>query len=191
MQIKETVDEIVSLYKKHGNEDYIGEPVSQIEHMCQCAQLAEASGGDEELILAAFFHDIGHLCEFAYPEKKLQYMDGVGVVDHEKLGGTYLLSKGFSEKIVKLVQSHVEAKRYLTFKYPEYFNQLSEASIKTLAFQGGVMTDKEATIFESDPLHEMYVQLRRWDEQAKEIAKPLPSLDHYKKLMIAHLQHQQ
>ena len=191
MQIQENVDEIMSLYKNHGNEDYIGEPVSQIEHMCQCAELAEASGADEEIILAAFFHDIGHLCEFAFPEKKLQHMDGVGIVDHEKLGYTYLRSKGFSEKIARLVQSHVEAKRYLTFKYPEYFNQLSDASIKTLVFQGGVMKQEEATAFESDPLYKLYVQLRRWDEQAKETAKPLPSLDHYRQMMITHLQNSQ
>lgn len=187
-EIQQRVDEIFSLYEKFGNEDYIGEPVSQIEHMCQCAQLAEASGADDELILAAFFHDIGHLCEYAFPEKKLQHMDGVGIVDHEKLGATYLLSKGFSEKIASLVQSHVEAKRYLTFKYPDYFEKLSEASVKTLAFQGGVMTKGEADAFESDPLHELYVQLRRWDEQAKETEKPLPPLDHYKQMMMAHLQ---
>ena len=35
------VDEIMRLYIKYGSEDYIGEPVSQIEHMCQCAQLAQ------------------------------------------------------------------------------------------------------------------------------------------------------
>ena len=187
-EIQQRVDEILSLYEKFGNEDYIGEPVSQIEHMCQCAQLAEASGADEELILAAFFHDIGHLCEFAFPEKKLQHMDGVGIVDHEKLGATYLLSKGFSEKIANLVQSHVQAKRYLTFKYPEYLEKLSKASVKTLAFQGGVMTKEEAEAFESDPLHELYIQLRRWDEEAKEVAKPLPPLDHYKAMMMAQLQ---
>lgn len=187
-EIHSRVEEIISLYKKFGNEDYIGEPVSQIEHMCQCAQLAEAAGADEEVILAAFFHDIGHLCEYAFPERKLQHMDGVGIVDHEKLGYTYLISKGFSKKIALLVQSHVQAKRYLTFKYPEYFEQLSEASIKTLAFQGGVMTMAEATIFESDPLCEMYVQLRRWDEQAKETSKPLPPLNNYKKMMLKHLQ---
>ena len=187
-EIHSRVEEIISLYKKFGNEDYIGEPVSQIEHMCQCAQLAEAAGADEEVILAAFFHDIGHLCEYAFPEKKLQHMDGVGIVDHEKLGYTYLISKGFSKKIAQLVQSHVQAKRYLTFKYPEYFEQLSEASIKTLAFQGGVMTMAEATIFESDPLCEMYVQLRRWNEQAKERSKPLPPLNNYKKMMLKHLQ---
>ena len=187
-EIQQRVDEILSLYEKFGNEDYIGEPVSQIEHMCQCAQLAEASGADEELILAAFFHDIGHLCEFAFPEKKLQHMDGVGIVDHEKLGATYLLSKGFSEKIANLVQSHVQAKRYLTFKYPEYLEKLSKASVKTLAFQGGVMTKEEAEAFESDPLHKLYIQLRRWDEEAKEVAKPLPPLDHYKTMMMSQLQ---
>jgi len=188
MQIQQTVDEVIALYKNFGNEDYIGEPVSQIEHMCQCAQLAEASGADDEVILAAFFHDVGHLCEFAFPEKKLQHMDGIGIVDHEKLGCTYLRSKGFSEKITRLVQSHVQAKRYLTFKYPEYFKQLSEASIKTLVFQGGIMKQEEATAFEIDPLYRLYVQLRRWDEQAKETAKPLPPLDHYKQMMIVHLQ---
>jgi len=189
--IQQTVDEILSLYQNHGNEDYIGEPVSQIEHMCQCAQLAEAAGASDDLILAAFFHDIGHLYEFAFPEKKLQNMDGAGVVDHEKLGAEYLVNKGFAKKIARLVQSHVQAKRYLTFKYPEYFNQLSEASIKTLGFQGGVMTAAEAKAFERDPLSAQYVQLRRWDEQAKETAKPLPSLDYYRQMMIAHLQERQ
>ncbi|MEN9953334.1 MAG: hypothetical protein RLZZ520_1602, partial [Bacteroidota bacterium] len=49
------VDQIFELYEKFGQADYIGEPVSQIEHMCQSAQLAEAAGYDDELIIAAFF----------------------------------------------------------------------------------------------------------------------------------------
>ena len=56
------VKEVFSLYEKHGDEDYIGEPVSQLEHMSQAALLAEEEGYDDEVILAAFFHDIGHLC---------------------------------------------------------------------------------------------------------------------------------
>ncbi|WP_457835989.1 hypothetical protein, partial [Staphylococcus aureus] len=47
-------DEIISLYEQFGSEDYIGEPVSQIEHMCQSAELAEANGADRDTILAAF-----------------------------------------------------------------------------------------------------------------------------------------
>ncbi|MEJ7586358.1 MAG: phosphonate degradation HD-domain oxygenase [Ferruginibacter sp.] len=184
LHIQQTVDEILSLYQRFGDEDYIGEPVSQIEHMCQCAQLAEAGGFDDEVILAAFFHDIGHLLEHVMPAEQ---MDGFGVVDHEKLGAGYLRSKGFSKKISKLVTSHVAAKRYLTFRNPEYFDQLSVASKRTLEFQGGVMTEQEAAEFESDDLHDLYIQLRKWDEQAKETGKPLPPLHRYKEKMIAHL----
>ena len=186
-EIVQTAEEIIFLYNIHGNEDYIGEPVSQIEHMCQCAQLADASGVEDEVILAAFFHDIGHLCEFAFPEKKIEHMDNVGVVDHEKLGAEYLRGKGFSEKIAKLVQSHVAAKRYLTYHYPEYYNQLSEASKKTLEFQGGVMTPEEAMSFEEDDLFDQYVAIRRWDDLAKKTEEPLPDLSYYKQLIIEHL----
>src|SRR4029077_16253936 len=95
---EETAEMIISLYHQYGNEDYIGEPVSQIEHMCQCAQLAEEGGFDDEVILAAFFHDIGHLLEHVMPAGQ---MDGFGVVDHEKLGAEYLDQKGFSERVTK------------------------------------------------------------------------------------------
>src|SRR6185295_14068574 len=103
-------DEILTLYKMYGNEDYIGEPVSQVEHMCQCAQLAEKEGCDDEVILAAFFHDIGHLLQHIVP---VESMSGYGIADHEKIGAAYLAAKGFSDKITKLVASHVHAKRYL------------------------------------------------------------------------------
>ncbi|MEP6927044.1 MAG: HDIG domain-containing metalloprotein, partial [Ginsengibacter sp.] len=96
-------DEILTLYKMYGNQDYIGEPVSQIEHMCQCAQLAEKENYDHEIILAAFFHDIGHLCEHIMD---VDYMDNFWIVDHEKIGADYLKSKGFSKKITKLIASH-------------------------------------------------------------------------------------
>ena len=59
-EVIQIVDEIMGLYTSYGNEDYIGEPVSQIEHMCQCAQLAKKEKYDDEVILAAFFHAIGH-----------------------------------------------------------------------------------------------------------------------------------
>ena len=183
-KFKQVADEVLTLYQRFGGEDYIGEPVSQIEHMCQCAQMAGEAGFDDEVILAAFFHDIGHLLEHVMPTAQ---MDGFGVADHEKLGAEYLRQKGFSEKIAKLVASHVPAKRYLTYLYPEYFNQLSAASKKTFEFQGGVMSKEEATVFEMDELHPLYIQLRKWDEAAKLEHVPLPSLDYYRDMMIRHL----
>ena len=182
------VEEVFSLYEKFVSEDYIGEPVSQIEHMCQAAQLAEDEGYDNEVILGAFFHDIGHLCEHIMHTEQ---MDGYGVVDHEKLGREFLQSKGFSSKISTLVESHVLAKRFLTFKYPEYYEKLSEASRQTLVMQGGVMSQEEAATFEADEFHPLYIKLREWDDKAKEINSPLPSLEKYKLIALNHLLAQQ
>jgi 2-amino-1-hydroxyethylphosphonate dioxygenase (glycine-forming) len=187
-QASQIAEEIFSLYQDFGNADYIGEPVSQLEHMCQAAQLAEAEGYDEEVILAAFFHDIGHLCEHIIDTKP---MDSYGVVDHEIIAGNYLRQKGFSEKMARLVENHVQAKRYLTFKYPDYFNKLSDASKMTLAKQGGVMDELEAQNFETDHLHLLYIKLREWDDKAKMEHELLPSLDKYKEMAVHHLLAQQ
>ncbi|MEP6583487.1 MAG: HD domain-containing protein [Ginsengibacter sp.] len=177
-------EDILSLYQQYGNQDYIGEPVSQIEHMCQCAGLAEKEGYDEEVILAAFFHDFGHLCEHIM---QVDYMDDYGIVDHEKIGADYLKSKGFSDKISSLIASHVEAKRYLTLVHPEYYDKLSEASKSTLNFQGGKMNEAEAKRFEKDQWFPLYLTLRGWDEKAKEENVPLPDLNRYRAMMIHHL----
>lgn len=179
--VKDRVKEVFDLYEKHGKADYIGEPVSQIEHMCQSAQLAEKEGYDGEVVLAAFFHDIGHLFASEFNKEK---MGAFGVVRHEKLGADYLRKIGFPEKIAKLVENHVQAKRYLTFKYPEYLHQLSEASKATLEYQGGVMSKTEAMAFENDELFEISLKMRTWDEMAKEMHIPLPDLQKYKDMAL-------
>jgi len=179
------VNEIFSLYERHGNEDYIGEPVSQIEHMSQAASLAADGGYDDEVILAAFFHDIGHLCA----SNEVESMDGMGAVDHEKLGADYLLERGFSKRLTELVKSHVIAKRYLTFKFPEYYEKLSPASRVTLDFQGGVMSAEEASDFEHQPDAELMIQLRYWDDKAKETNIKVDNVPFLKDLAIKHLSH--
>ncbi len=187
MKIEEAnkvADEVLDLYIRFGNEDYIGEPVSQIEHMCQAAQMAEKENYDEEVVLAAFFHDIGHLCEHIM---EVEYMEEYGIVDHEKVGALYLSGKGFSKKITKLIASHVDAKRYLTYKNPAYYEKLSEASKKTLVFQGGKMSPQEVGQFERDELFTLYLTLRNWDEMAKEENIPLIPLEHFRQLIIHHL----
>lgn len=178
------ISDVFSLYEKFGNADYIGEPVSQLQHMCQAAQLAEAEGYDEEIILAAFFHDIGHLCEHIMNTVP---MDQYGVADHETIAGNYLREKGFSGRIAALVENHVQAKRYLTAKMPGYYDKLSAASKQTLSMQGGVMNKEEMETFEKDPLHPLYIKLREWDDTAKLEGQPLPSLDKYKRMAMRHL----
>jgi 2-amino-1-hydroxyethylphosphonate dioxygenase (glycine-forming) len=178
-------DQVMSFYEHHGGEEYAGEKVTQLEHMVQAAQLAEEQGYDEEVILAAFLHDIGHICEDGHGDNE---MGEFGIKDHEQTGADFLKSKGFSKKIVRLVESHVEAKRYLTYKYPEYYEQLSNASKKTLEYQGGRMHEEEANAFEQYPLFSLIIQMRRWDEEAKIEHKPLPDLSHYHQMIFNHLQ---
>lgn len=175
------LEEIFSLYEKFGAQDYIGEPVSQLEHMSQSAQLAIREGQDDEIILAAFFHDIGHLC---VSDSASESMGGYGVKQHEKIGADYLRSKGFSERVAKLVENHVQAKRYLTFKYPDYYQGLSKASKQTLTFQGGIMGVEEAKAFEKDPLFEASIMLRRWDELAKEVNVACIDLSEIRRIAI-------
>lgn len=169
---EQVIVEVFALYERFGDSDYIGEPVSQIEHMSQAAELAMAEGFDDEVVLAAFFHDIGHICV-----ENAENMGGFGVVSHERLGADYLRRAGFSERMARLVEYHVQAKRYLTLKEPGYYERLSEASRRTLEYQGGVMTESEAEAFEQDPLCAVSLRMRQWDEQAKEMAVPVIDLE--------------
>lgn len=180
-------DEIITLYQKHGGNEYVGEKVSQLEHMLQAAQLAKDGGYDDEIVLAAFLHDIGHICAAAYIQED---MNGFGVMNHEKIGANFLRKRGFGERVARLVENHVSAKRYLTFKNPEYFEGLSEASKNTFVFQGGKMAADEAILFEQDELFEEFIQMRHWDELAKEGNIPLQPLQYFRQLIINYLEKQ-
>lgn len=170
------METITNLFARSGQDAYYGEPVTQLEHALQCAQLAEKAGADDETVAAAFLHDIGHLLPV---ESAAGYMDGYGTVDHEKLGADYLREQGFSEKVAQLIEHHVNAKRYLVFKKPDYLARLSKASLRTLAFQGGPMTPEEAAAFETNPYFREILQVRGWDEQAKIPGLATPGMSYY------------
>ncbi|HEY4966290.1 MAG TPA: HDIG domain-containing metalloprotein [Puia sp.] len=177
-------EEIIHLYTIHGHEEYSGEKVSQLEHMVQAAQLARSQGFDDEVVLAAFLHDIGHIAEKL---SESNAMGAYGIKDHETLGAEFLSERGFSDRLIRLVASHVVAKRYLTRREDGYYDKLSEASKKTLEYQGGPLTDAEADTMEKDPLFKEIIQMRRWDEEAKLEHQPIPSLEIFKKLIFLHL----
>ena len=73
-------DEIIQLYNVHGHAEYAGEKVSQLEHMVQAARLAREQGYDDEVVLAAFLHDIGHIAEKLSDQNA---MGIYGIKDHE------------------------------------------------------------------------------------------------------------
>ena len=61
MSTARPVERLFELLEGGGGAQYLGEPVTQLEHALQAAALAEAAGADEALVIAALLHDIGHL----------------------------------------------------------------------------------------------------------------------------------
>lgn len=171
-----TISEIRQLFENQGDSEYYGENVSQYEHAAQAAILAKRQGYDEEVQIAAFLHDIGHLFSTQTEE---ELMEVYGRKDHESVAADWLRERGFSEKIAVLVENHVNAKRYLTHIDEDYYEALSEASKQTLMFQGGRMTEKEAKDFEQNPYFDLIIKMRRWDEAAKVENMKLPELGHF------------
>jgi phosphonate degradation associated HDIG domain protein len=182
--VSQVVDEIFSLLTDSGGDQYFGEAVTKLQHAEQCAWHAEQAGADEELILAALLHDIGHLLDSSSAVRNAR----VGVVNHDELGARYLLERGFSPRFARLVGGHVEAKRYLTATNPAYQQRLSPASQETLRLQGGPMSVQEAAAFSADPELRDMLRLRSWDELAKDPAWQGPTLDTYRERLARYLE---
>ncbi|RXK59354.1 HDIG domain-containing protein [Lacibacter luteus] len=178
-------DEIIALYHKYGGNEYFGEAVTQLQHACQSAELAQQAGCDVEMILAAFLHDVGHICAAGH---NVTVMENYGVMNHEKIGAAFLRNRKFSDRLIQLVQAHVSAKRYLTLKDHNYYNELSEASKQTLVYQGGKMSHDEALVFETDPLFAEMIQMRKIDEAAKDESKQPGTIDKYHAMIVQHLE---
>ncbi|MCB1645573.1 MAG: phytanoyl-CoA dioxygenase family protein [Pseudomonadales bacterium] len=174
-------NQILSLLQQQAHADYIGEPVSQLEHALQCACFAMDAGADEAVVLAALLHDIGHVCDPAATR-----MADVGVRLHEHVGADYLRACGLFDSIAELVSQHVNAKRYLVATREAYRRHLSPASEKTLAFQGGPMSREEAAAFEKHPQFEQILKLRAWDEAAKIPDKALPDVSVFDAMIQRH-----
>ena len=58
---------------------------------------------------------------------------------HEILGVKFL-RRWFSDDVLEPIRLHVEAKRYAA-RDPTYFENLAEASLRSLRLQGGVFSD--------------------------------------------------
>lgn len=186
INVREVVEKIFYYYETYGNRDYIGEPVTQEQHMVQGAMFAEKDNRKPEIVLAMLFHDIGHLLEFEVKDEN-EKMGDLGVMHHECKGRHFLEAIGIPYPIPNLVENHVKVKRYLVGKNPEYYEKLSPASKKTLAYQGGPMNPEEIKNFESDPIFSESLLVREYDEMSKVPNMKIKSLDYYRGYLTSYL----
>lgn len=170
-----TVEQILDLFERQGDQAYFGEPVSQKEHALQAAREAEREGAPDALVVAALLHDVGHLLHGAGEDVADRGVDA----RHEAIGQAWL-ARAFGPEVAEPVGLHVPAKRYLCAVEPIYAAQLSPASVQSLALQGGPMSPAEVRTFEQHPYYREAVRLRRWDDVAKVPGLDVPGLAHYR-----------
>lgn len=166
------VEAVLAPLVERGDERYLGEAVTQRAHMLQTAAVGLAEGAPDELVVAALLHDVGHLVDPAAVEALEHGRDAA----HEEVGARWL-ARWFGPEVTEPVRLHVAAKRVLAAEDPAYRAALSPASTRSLALQGGPMTEAEAAAFRARPHAEAALRLRRWDDHGKDPSLSVPGLD--------------
>jgi len=174
------INKIISSYLNNKSL-YIGEKVTMTEHMIQTAMLAEKNNSSSNLVCASLLHDYGHFILENPDDLVRKEKDG----KHEELGYKFL-KKYFINDVVEPIKYHVKAKKYLA-RDKKYYDCLSEASKKSLKFQGGIMNNKEAKEFECIKFFESSIKLRKFDEVAKKRDLKIKSINEYKNLLNSKL----
>ena len=177
MKPAEIVSEIFEVFRERGHRAY-GEGVTELQHALQCATFARLDGEDDAIIAACLLHDFGHLLHDLGEDIADKGVD----TRHEHVGANRL-SKWFTPEVVEPIRLHASAKRYLCWKEPAYFTDLSEASRKSLALQGGPMTEAEATEFEANPHFNRAIRMRRYDDRGKVTDMVTPPMEDFRPLL--------
>ena len=169
-----TLTDIEKLFDQRGHEQYTGEPVTQLQHALQSGFLGEQAGASDELVTAAFLHDLGHLLHDLGETPSIH-----GVDDVHQYRVLPFLRGLFPDSVINAIQRHVDAKRYLGATGPEYHDSLSDDSKRSLKLQGGIFSEGEAAAFIGEAGAKDAVQLRLWDDRAKQPDLQTPGLSHY------------
>ena len=168
------IDDIEMLFARHGANQYSGEPVTQLQHALQTATFAENTGVSDELVTACLLHDLGHMLNDQGETPTLR-----GVDDTHQYFALPFLRGLFSEAVLNPIKLHVDAKRYLCQVDPGYWAALSEDSKRSLQLQGGIYSADECAGFIAKPGAIDAVNLRQWDDKAKQPDMKTPTLAHF------------
>ncbi|KAK7448129.1 hypothetical protein VKT23_013888 [Stygiomarasmius scandens] len=196
------INALFDLLTSHGEGDYFGESISQLDHSLQAAHLAKQAGAADTTVAAALLHDCGQIIplEIIHGQLGVQQRgidvdmilpsgESVGRHEHDHIGASYLASLGFPSTVCELVHDHVVAKRYLTAVEDGYYENLSKTSKNSLQFQGGPFSPEQIHEFEQDHLFAEKVAMRRFDDAAKIVGAEVPNLEAYRPVLERALSH--
>jgi predicted HD phosphohydrolase len=172
-----TSEALFELMVRRGRGRYGLTNVSQIEHALQCAALASKRNLGDEMVIAALFHDVGHLLIGEDANLAAQGIDDI----HEEAGAA-VLETIYGSKVAEPVRLHVAAKRYLCGVDPSYYEKLSADSRESLALQGGPMSRAEISNFDRLEHRATAIALRLIDDEAKIAGLATPGLEAYRSI---------
>lgn len=164
---------IAGLLLKRGGARRGDEAVSSLAHALQCAAWARAARSDDEVVLAALLHDVGHLLSEAEESS----------FSHHGLWAARFLRPFVPARVVWLVEYHVLAKRYLCTVDRDYVESLSPASLRSWLRQGGPLDRETRRELERQPGLSALLAIRRWDEAGKERGAVVAELPAYRDLL--------
>lgn len=137
--------------------------LTELEHGLQCAAvLRVAAPADVELQVAGLVHDIGA---------------ALGDVRDHGGAGADAVRPLLGDRVAELVRLHVDAKRFLVTRDPDYRAGLSAISVASLEAQGGEMNAIEFAAFATNRYHQDAIRLREADDRAKISGKTTPALE--------------
>jgi predicted HD phosphohydrolase len=172
-----TTEGLFDLMARRGGGRYGLSAVTQLEHALQSAALAAQRNLGDEMVIAALFHDLGHLLTGDDVDLAAQGIDDL----HEETSARALASL-YGRSVAEPVRLHVAAKRYLCGVNPDYFEKLSADSRESLALQGGPMSPQEIAAFDRLDHRAAALALRIIDDEAKIPGLATPGLETYRPL---------
>ena len=154
------------------------EAVTQLEHALQCAHQAQQAGADSVQVAAALLHDLGHFLVDEHNEEADFLTEDFL---HEKSGSRVSGALFLSTQVIEPVGLHDAGLSAISARWiGPIYQTLSRASKRSFELQGGFMSGEEKAAFERNLHWESAVQLRKWDDLAKEKDLTTPGLESHR-----------
>lgn len=173
------VDELMALYEVFGADACVEPLKRRVEHSGRMARSALSEGFDQDVVLAAFFYNIEYVIAHASGLRELER--------YQDVCSGYLLERGFSRRVGRIVGSRVDAERYMRFRWPDQPSRTPMEGVEGAALDMSAMSESEAGLYEGHPDFPIYVQLREWDGQKLGKGMPGGILLHVRRIVSRHL----
>ena len=161
---------IFGIYEKFGGVLHHSKPLTYLQHANQTALIAEKESDDSNIILGAFFHEIGDLLKL---KKQLEPGNTPETRLPTTSGSDFLRLYHLPYPICDLVEGYPNLERFTASINNTYYAKLSTEMKERINNNGGLMTQEEMIRFINNPLKERFYSLNNWSNLASSQPKTI------------------